>query len=1634
MDNSPIDHAFSRRALFAGTGTVLASFCTPLIAGERIPEPLGFFAPSVAYAEDPSFSFTVASPTLVALKVVDVASSEKRSVAGARLTVANANGEGQTVTLDCDAGGTALLNLEDIYGPIDAAGKTIVRDLNVGVRASSCRPVDIGSFQVIGGKAAALPTCSLTDSNRKDPFFSSVTFNDCDILYSKAEFLCSSGNDERHVIEASLCLDTAAKATVSLYRWRSDDNVFPGFDESKGVVRLLSARADIDEGTFKQNQELDRQDEAAAGKDYDSDAHYSRWTRTVEFRERFLQLNNDISFKAGDRLVLRVESDGKSWCYLTNASFRLAPLSETATSSYEGLPGISSAGINFTAPDSLPYVGGSSVNIWLPTIPLLYQVDPCGSITLGYGVSAKYDTDKKENLFKGDSWKKQPLGKLKECWDNAWDDFDSDYKERKDAHKEMWQNFRGKNGQNQSKLMQGRMFPGFELVASGQAFGTLEFDWHNSYKGTANVVLGIGGEATCDFNVLVGPIPLFLAVAFNADAQLALRFGMVSNWSTDDLPASTKLAKLITDANISWSDAQAAFTINVGASVTAGVGVSGVGSVGVRGSASITLYIGFNGSHKGSDDDSVKYPLPHFRVGAGADVFVVVQAWLFKFNGKIVAKTWPTIVDSWGQDLNAAALSAGDDDGIPSKTGMPEEFVISAVSAAAAGGDEEDQSFAPDGKGNFAISLEDFAECGESVADEDLVGLKEFTMTLPASAAAVQDADEEPQLIAVKVPAAADGSTIETYNLVLDRPDSENGDENGGTAFAANAGATDEDKNEEILVDDEGHRIYFDEGQYDEGIEVSDEKDPVEIRDNPAGVAGVGTGGGFKPTVEVPFLTGVFSDGRVRVLKLGGFDVLLRIASGVYGADDARTRLTFQIRTAGEWSSPQPVSFDVTGLGGINRWDLYDYDFDACQVGEKAIAISLLSGTRADDGETDLISACTNPVTSVVVLGQIVHQPVVMWAKSWRSIDGGGSLPSSGDRYLTYAPSITCASSTAMGGRYYAYYLSGAFIYKRASADKILSSDTPAHVAGFAFRTISPAGIDEASTRTWATTSAKTFDLTDALGLPTDISALQIADATYRGSIASTVFYESGDGCGTCSFGMAYAEIPGSLPVRGELKVSANKGRFYQGAKKFYRRPRTKTTLLIDANGVLCEERASAGALVPVSPYDVSTDDSGATITPAIPPSFAFSTDGNFIVYTENKRGFSGFEYEDTGEPTEQTEPGLYRIMASRAVTSGGITLFTRPFVLCETSNPIDGIAAASADGGAIRIVAYTIRSMVESSCDYYEIKVPIVATVTPLALLACEGALFPGKQANMEATLRNDGNTQIQSVTLALTDDAGNEVAAPRAIELGPETVLFGSRAKPDPNDPTNASDVSADVAPAAPIFDSGFHNAIGSGDSTSTAFDQTAFDAHPLVAGSGCSYLAAGDRATIALPLDVPQEWEGTKTLRIKVCGITFVDPVGNTRVAAEGAGVTALCDESGSASCATIDGNVLDAAAEPYAANNVVTVALGASGTIGTDRIAAPQLLTKGGETDPVQPGENGGGTSGSNGKGSKDGSGKNAKGGGLPDTSDASSFAGMGALGALAVMAGAGLAAYNRRREQVAAEAASDSPAGKPDDQE
>lgn len=785
---------------------------------------------------------------------------------------------------------------------------------------------------------------------------------------------------------------------------------------------------------------------------------------------------------------------------------------------------------------------------------------------------------------------------------------------------------------------------------------------------------------------------------------------------------------------------------------------------------------------------------------------------------------------------------------------------------------------------------------------------------------------------------------------------------------------------------------------------------------------------------------------------------MFRIGSVKYD-DVYHPRLLVQYKTDNGWTEAEPIDFAVAGAGldGVSRADLHDYDFDVAEFTLKGngetdersyVAILLLSGvcTTNDTRSLSLESLATQPVSSLLILGKQfspaatnvtgagsnktwTFEPTVRDAISWRTLASDTNTENYGNKkIMAYAPTISAvAANPDSSPNLSTVVISGAYLYRQTSStaknavfdDSVVPESRLFTTSTSAF-IYAPQGLP-VSDLFCSTMELTGLDLSDDFDLSQGVLSLCAGPASFiqkwstKWTALSYFGFTTGDGSGIFAIKHERSYEGNAFLIEDNFKcahaaMSCMTAR--ADIKRFTNWPKHQALVALVSAGSGDDERKEIHSVKLPMEYGkrvTEADFSQLGAEEDTPADFMISPNGELFLYGTSKEGQVVAEQDEDGNcvldadgnvKCAEAEP-VYSVMGMRAVTdTNGTTLLTKAFTVAEVATPVDSVVAASAASEATDIMFYHINSLQDSKADYYEVRIPCVASATPTSLGVVDDFATAGRECTFQLGLRNDGNTLLMGASVALLDaDNGNKLLAEDLeIVFDESTVVDTTDAEPD---------AEVGETTTKQKFTTGYEN----------------FPDHPLGKSGGRTVIAPGRGARVNFIFEVPSDWSGKHNITVKTSKVRYADPItgevyttSTTGTAADGstafysaASLSAAGGERTKVfgvqeSDVSIGFDTLRAAdgttENLHGSREVVGVYNGDGGSSGGD-----------GSND-----SSGNGESGNAGSGSFGASGKSAK-VGMPDTGD---LMGMASLAAGTL--GAGMLAYSKRRAQVAVEEA------------
>ena len=610
------------------------------------------------------------------------------------------------------------------------------------------------------------------------------------------------------------------------------------------------------------------------------------------------------------------------------------------------------------------------------------------------------------------------------------------------------------------------------------------------------------------------------------------------------------------------------------------------------------------------------------------------------------------------------------------------------------------------------------------------------------------------------------------------------------------------------------------------------------------GVSGISDDvfGGIKPSADTRIFRDVFSDTKMRVLTYGNRTVMFRLASAGYGSQ-ARTRLVYSVMGSTTWGNPVVVEFSPAG-SGFSRAELYDYDFAVAKAGDASeyIYVMLISGVRPDGDGTSFAGAYSKTVVSLIRIYDSNQGSAPLQVSSAVSWQASGVVGSSSSVYSFTMPQLVSYTDTKSTGRDTNTCLLGAcLVHSAKSAEALVAGPRRSFLVTF----FAEHRRDQAPV---VVTKRTRFVLTGvnsiALGpLAFDAETAPYIRASRRHVNIAVSATPSDDASVAAVWGVdvIYDDAAGKFTVEHNLRV--NQGGVYD-VERVYSCGRDGEFYVVrrsaQAAEGTCDGRLYLASFNPTSEGSFTFTPVGPT--DCVPTEFAVSGDGRYLYYLVNKEGTTGQEFDDSGNVKKAASEPCYRIMAMARI--GG--LFSKPFVLCELSHPLDRVVSMISNGTVSTIIGAQITDASRSRADIYDIRIPLVSCATPLSVTAEDRFVFAGESNVFNVRVRNDGNTLVSGATFNLVNAAGTVVDSV-ALSFDSDAIAL-----------TSAEDAQASSYDVARL--------------------SAAMAKSPLLSTGTGGLLAPGDAQTYRMEFSIPEDWKGENTVSVNLTKVKIVEPQAN------------------------------------------------------------------------------------------------------------------------------------------------------------
>ena len=1158
-------------------------------------------------------------------------------------------------------------------------------------------------------------------------------------------------------------------------------------------------------------------------------------------------------------------------------------------------------------PDFIPGIGGQSLTPTIPVGNVVLVVDPFGYFYIAWSTPrvGYINDDSTPNPGK---WGKHPYTSAA-----------SQYTSFFDKNMDKMQSFRDKIAQG-SNITQLGFTPKIEATMSLRFVAMAQWNYKKgSFSGDAQFqALGHVGAGFCE-QFAVGPVPFFIDFMMNFDVVLELA-GL--GFATPDGLDRTKYDWDYTNTGTSC-------TVNLSPTLSVGVGISGFLSIGVRGTLLLSLFTGYT-----AKPDS-RCKLPHEIVGYRVNIAVEIHMLFFKWSGNIKDYYDPQWFDSW-RDRDCKDSSH-----------------LFAYNNAAEGEALDFDDF----------SLADGSYCYVAPQGQDTSSRRSMWEIMFAEAVPVTQGQ-----LSLSSEGSI-GSLGSGDELLYDYDAASLVKPAAGESFI------------EYLRYDRDDRFTFTPGSA--GIPAFTAKEG-KLLARPASLGEAGSGnalgvdrvdeqlGGIWPRSDYQLLKDIYADPHAKVViaedMLGGSrPYLFRIGITEVGGVQ-RPMLMYHAIQDGNLLPASIVGFS-TGIEGIDRYKLYDYDFDIIfenQDYNSRFCILLMSNVE----DTSQLDGMPDSYDNMVFTYLTCDVDVARWWEdfTWNAFSFKALNESTvaGGRNMFFCPKITLLRSARDSDLTMFSWL------HRYTDSPDIPLDSPDAKLAIGMGMSDRFGV-----------SLPKFEA--MMGPLADNSGYDLC--TTRGDDVSDTrdfylnFAVRGEEKTTCAY--AIAEVPiddGPMRVRDatQMSVEEHDGMLvpWSGNNKNY------TGYLTSYDGKLAHAvfNREVGRLefTQLADFDFNVK------------SFCIDSTGEFIYWSVGRNGVGEVNYDAQGN-ADPVQIKDNRIMATKLYKG----VFCDPYILSNMSHPVDQMCNFAHGVSTMSLLTTTIDDFANSLASLWYTEIPVCVCPTLLASTLVTPLVSAGESAEFLVTIRNDGNVHITGATVALIGDDGQEVSTAR-LEFSKENLQASVYNPP-------AETATGKMMTIGPRYAGGY--TLGKPrpaetDAASQEENPQVFTLGPEKAYAdeidgllnvGAAYeLAPGKTAVYSAMLPVPADWSGSHLVSLKIKDVGYVG--------------TANIEEYFMSSSAESGLLVSSFAKEPSSLQ--VSNELGADHDVNQD---APVSVRRKND-DSSSEGDSSDDSSSSGKKAAATGESKK-----LASTGDSSLY--LGPLGVALGAAAAGLAAYSARRQEL-----------------
>lgn len=1220
---------FSRRgflSLLAATGTVVAfGNGSELFVRMAHADEAGVGDPYTLYVvkrwEVPVYLFDVTDP------------ANLKPVAGATAHITSLY-NGKTADAVTDSNGIAVLDARELCEPDpDQQPGEVQQNYcffgSVVVQKDGYRTFETGKMRFIGAEELAVAT-EPTDGH---PYARMAAFDDWDIQYAdSATFPATPANRDTHTLVVKTEVSDGRPVRVTAYQEGGASFQMDATPDASGLAvamlegRFLSTHTDDASQAFAPDKPVF----ITVATDAGNGESFTFESNLVVKRGHL----DEASFEPGQR-------------------FSLDELVPNEASDADLSP--DNGDLSVTLPESIPVIGGGSIKLPIPFLPVTIETDPLSYIFIAAKLSM--------SLHKGTDGRGD-----KNVWTR--DTYENCSSEAFRTAQDALQSYLNKNaGIADTKRSALTKVPGgFGFSPSLEVgFGLYQtwddqlLVWRGDAKGYVELTLNL--SYTLQF--FIAWFPVYVLFEFIVDAYLALEAGM------EFVDAGEKTKPQFSGGS------GFTFTPKLEIAVGAGAGMSGAASIGVRGSGFLSFPINALFSPRGK-------PNPHMNLDGGVDVAICAQFIVYKGSIPLYAGRWNNIWTNWPEDKKS--LEAGE-----AFTSAHEAFFVNT----------------PGGGYGYSMAGDDahLLQSGDGV-DASFVPVTNDELAGTAELRAVAQNDGSYAYEEARAESATTGQAYAITPLAL-------------------------------------------------GAE------------------------GLKPT-ETLVYKHVFSDPRQKIFSVDGVIWIARIVPVTYSAG-TRTRLTVAKMKNGVMGNPQVVEFDFADYKDADgkpapcaRIDAFDCDFDVvgCDEGCSAnrwkdggaFRVLLTMVTRPDGDDSPLTSVASHSIAAFLSVGDDLSiKTKHLFFDDYNRTDRAA---------IRLYPRI-------VGRPEYSDTTAAFALHRIAEPGKTVfdpgykeyPSDCQFHSSGRILFT--QGGFTDVPDDCFS-------DATGTLAAATDI----LTDA--KQDVTISIIFSPSSLMYLLCYNMAVPDDEKQAPIVKALRVvhtfvgdrlhtatvvSTNAGRAYSLNRwRNFRPDGSDAAMLADGRSLTALWYSGNQ----IHTQTVQLDESIRL------DNFKLSRDGKLLYFATVLDGKQEDTIDQDGNRTPGEEAHEYRIRASRIVTdASGAYKFMEPFTIAQLDHPADALVDLPLPD-SYGFLSNSITSLADSASDLYLYAVPKLAHLSLIGFTPIGRTVCAGNEETFLVTVRNDGNTAIDSFTLVVADESGEVGRIPVSIP-DVQAVL---EAKDAPND----------------------------------------------------------------------------------------------------------------------------------------------------------------------------------------------------------------------------------------------------------